>query len=101
MRILKRVEELRGEGRDVVSLCAGEPSGGAPASVQRRAAELHAKSAEFSYTPSLGIWQLREAIAGHYKRWYDLEDRKSTRLNSSHVATSCAVFCSQKKTIIE
>src|SRR5690625_5319627 len=29
---------------------------------------------------------------------YDLEDRKSTRLNSSHVATSYAAFCLQKKT---
>src|SRR5690625_6389600 len=27
------------------------------------------------------------------------EDRKSTRLNSSHVATSYAVFCLQKKII--
>src|SRR5690625_6331073 len=27
-----------------------------------------------------------------------LEDRKSTRLNSSHVAISYAVFCSKKKT---
>lgn len=73
MRILKRVEELRGAGRDVISLCAGEPSGGAPASVQARAAELHAAGEEFTYTPSLGIWQLREAIAGHYKNWYDLD----------------------------
>src|SRR5690625_7867875 len=28
---------------------------------------------------------------------HDLEDRKSTRLNSSHVATSYAVFCLKKK----
>src|SRR6266508_5786145 len=27
------------------------------------------------------------------------EDRKSTRLNSSHVAISYAVFCSKKKTV--
>src|SRR5690625_6254719 len=27
-----------------------------------------------------------------------VQDRKSTRLNSSHVATSYAVFCSKKKT---
>src|SRR5690625_7100007 len=27
-----------------------------------------------------------------------MEDRKSTRLNSSHVATSYAVFCLKKKT---
>src|SRR5690625_6467955 len=29
------------------------------------------------------------------------EDRKSTRLNSSHVAISYAVFCLKKKTIIK
>src|SRR5205814_5310987 len=28
----------------------------------------------------------------------DLEDRKSTRLNSSHLGTSYAVFCLKKKT---
>src|SRR5690625_370802 len=28
-----------------------------------------------------------------------VEDRKSTRLNSSHVATSYAVFCLNKKTV--
>src|SRR5690625_6936803 len=30
----------------------------------------------------------------------DGEDRKSTRLNSSHVAISYAVFCLKKKTIV-
>src|SRR5690625_7536044 len=30
----------------------------------------------------------------------DLQDRKSTRLNSSHVAISYAVFCLKKKTYI-
>src|SRR5699024_3261378 len=73
MRILKRVEELRSAGRDVISLCAGEPSGGAPAAVQARAAELHSSANEFTYTPSLGISKLREAIAGHYKNWYDID----------------------------
>src|SRR5207253_6552659 len=29
--------------------------------------------------------------------WYPLRDRKSTRLNSSHVAISYAVFCLKKK----
>src|SRR5690625_5499578 len=32
---------------------------------------------------------------------YTLLDRKSTRLNSSHVAISYAVFCLKKKTDIE
>src|SRR5439155_11928343 len=30
----------------------------------------------------------------------DLEDRKSTRLNSSHVAISYAVFCLKKKKVV-
>src|SRR5207253_9832064 len=31
---------------------------------------------------------------------HDAEDRKSTRLNSSHVAISYAVFCLKKKTTV-
>ena len=34
MSILTRVAELRAAGRDVVALCAGEPSGGARAAVR-------------------------------------------------------------------
>src|SRR5690625_5986666 len=34
---------------------------------------------------------------GHHFR-YRISDRKSTRLNSSHVANSYAVFCLKKKT---
>src|SRR5690625_6485853 len=30
-------------------------------------------------------------------RWIEKQDRKSTRLNSSHVAISYAVFCLKKK----
>ena len=40
MSILNRVAELRAAGREVISLCAGEPSQGAPSDVRRRAAEL-------------------------------------------------------------
>src|SRR6266702_6590299 len=43
--------------------------------------------------------------SNHFDQWNDVwrikgmpEDRKSTRLNSSHVAISYAVFCLKKKT---
>src|SRR5688572_31310198 len=43
-------------------------------------------------------------LSAHYKKWVDawvpigaLEDRKSTRLNSSHSQISYAVFCLKKK----
>ncbi|MFC7401359.1 pyridoxal phosphate-dependent aminotransferase [Citricoccus sp. GCM10030269] len=73
MTILGRVAELRAAGADVVSLCAGEPSGGAPAAVSAKAAEVHASGRPLNYTSTLGISELREAIAGHYRRWYGVE----------------------------
>ncbi|WP_269939491.1 aminotransferase class I/II-fold pyridoxal phosphate-dependent enzyme [Arthrobacter sp. HY1533] len=73
MDILQRVSDLRAAGRDVISLCAGEPGGGAPRAVSARAAELHTSGAALGYTPPLGTTELRQAIAGHYKRWYGIE----------------------------
>src|SRR5690625_4398796 len=49
-------------------------------------------------------WKARTAFerSAILRKWYELimdnaEDRKSTRLNSSHVAISYAVFCLKKK----
>ena len=73
MSILGRVAELRAAGRDVVSLCAGEPSSGAPSDVRRAMAELMRGTVPLGYTETMGIRPLREGIAGHYRRWYGLE----------------------------
>lgn len=73
MDILDRVAVLRAEGRDVISLCAGEPSGGAPSLVSAAAAELHGSGRALTYTSALGIHELRREIAGHYRRWYGLD----------------------------
>lgn len=73
MSVLDEVERMRAAGRDVISLCAGEPSGGAPAVVHERAAALHGARAAFGYSPALGMAPLREAVAGHYRRWYGLD----------------------------
>ena len=72
MAILDRIAAMRDAGRDVISLCAGEPSGGAPADVRERAA-LALRADDLGYTPALGLPELRAAVAGHYRRWYDLE----------------------------
>src|SRR3712207_8129828 len=42
--------------------------------------------------PEEGLAEAREPLVG-----VDLEDRKSTRLNSSHANISYAVFCLKKK----
>lgn len=74
MDIVGAVDAMKARGIDVISLGAGEPSGGAPAAVNRAAATLHnSDDPVFNYTPSLGTQQLREAIAEHYRHWYDLD----------------------------
>ena len=72
MTVLNAVAELRAAGREVISLCAGEPSQGAPSDVRRRAAELMIDHTRLGYTETFGIRPLRERIAGHYERWYGL-----------------------------
>ena len=56
---------------DVVNLVAGQPSTPAPAPVRARAKEI-LDDRVLGYTEALGIPELREAIAGHYRRVYDL-----------------------------
>jgi aspartate/methionine/tyrosine aminotransferase len=73
MTVLQRVAELRAAGREVISLCAGEPSQGAPSDVRRRLSELMVDRTPLGYSETFGVRPLREAIAGHYRRWYDLD----------------------------
>ncbi|MGN6692829.1 MAG: pyridoxal phosphate-dependent aminotransferase [Aquihabitans sp.] len=73
MAILDRVAALREAGREVLSLCAGEPSGGPPTDVRARAADLHAGGDPLGYTGPLGTLELRRAIAEHHGRWYGLD----------------------------
>ena len=73
MSILNRVAALRAQGRDIISLCAGEPSQGAPSDVRRRAAELMVDHTPLGYSETFGIKPLRREIAAHYRRWYALD----------------------------
>ena len=57
---------------DVISLAAGQPSSPAPKPVRDAAAKALNDHA-LGYTEQLGIPELRQAIAGHYKREYDLD----------------------------
>src|SRR5437660_5410469 len=66
------------------------------------------RSTLFPYTTlfrstSSGFWQAASSVAAYgtlesaLPQGVSSEDRKSTRLNSSHVAISYAVFCLKKK----
>src|SRR5699024_5036646 len=74
MAIVGDVDAMKAQGIDIIALGAGEPSRGAPAAVNRAAAKLHSQDDPVcNYTPSLGTRKLREAIAKHYRNWYDIE----------------------------
>jgi aspartate/methionine/tyrosine aminotransferase len=53
---------------DLVNLLAGQPSTGAPVPVRDEAVRLLHSGDPLGYTPSAGILELREKIAGHHQR---------------------------------
>ena len=72
MEVIAAANARRAAGVDVLNLCAGEPSGGAPAAVREAAAAALA-GGSLGYTEALGMPALRAEIAGHYRRWYGVE----------------------------
>ncbi len=69
----KEVAKMNAEGKDVISLAIGSPD--MPPS-ERTIDVLceHAHKADaHGYQPTVGIPELRKAMAGFYKRWYGVE----------------------------
>lgn len=69
MEILAAAKARQAAGEDVVLLCAGEPSSGAPAAVRDAAAALLARG-DLGYTEATGTPELRAALARHYRDTY-------------------------------
>ena len=68
MDILQQAQSIP----DVVHLEIGEPDLEPPPEVIERLNSGIAQK-RFNYTPSLGLWELRERIAQHYKDYYGVE----------------------------
>src|SRR5205807_3842016 len=49
------------------------------------------------YTMPIWFTRQQRCALANFLPFYDCEDRKSTRLNSSHLVISYAVFCLKKK----
>jgi aspartate/methionine/tyrosine aminotransferase len=82
MSILNRVAQLRAQDRQVISLCAGEPSQGAPSGRPPSARRADGRPYAAGYTETFGIKPLRREIAAHYRRWYSLDvDEDQIRLD--------------------
>ncbi len=72
MRVFEAAALRRAQGLPVYNLTAGQPGTPAPAPVLA-AAHRALQTDRIGYTEACGIPQLRDAIAAHYRRWYDLD----------------------------
>ena len=69
----KEVARMNAEGKDIISLAIGSPD--MPPSKQTidTLCEYAQRSDVHGYQPTVGIPELREAMARFYKRWYNVE----------------------------
>ena len=65
--VSQKARELKAQGRDVISLGAGEPDFDTPDNIKEAAIDA-IKRGETKYTPVSGIPELRKAIADKFKR---------------------------------
>ncbi|HEO64881.1 MAG TPA: pyridoxal phosphate-dependent aminotransferase [Spirochaetes bacterium] len=71
MDILERAEELEKDGKDVIHLEVGQPDFKTPEPIVEATIEALQRG-DTGYTHSLGLIELREAIAEHYFNYYDV-----------------------------
>ena len=72
-RKLKEVAQLNAEGKDIISLAIGSPDmPPSPQTIEKLCEVAHQPSAH-GYQPTMGTPELREAMAGFYKRWYHVD----------------------------
>jgi aspartate/methionine/tyrosine aminotransferase len=72
MELAKEAALLERAGRDIIHMGIGEPDFTAPEPVIEAATQA-LRSGVTQYTSALGIYPLREAIAGHYRHAYGLD----------------------------
>lgn len=69
----KEIARLNAAGQDIISLAIGSPDmPPSPETVETLCREARRDDAH-GYQPTAGISELREAMSGFYKRWYDVE----------------------------
>jgi len=72
-RKLKEVAQLNAEGKDIVSLAIGSPDmPPSPQTVEKLCEVAHDPNAH-GYQMTMGIPEMREAMADFYKRWYGVD----------------------------
>lgn len=93
MDVLEAAHVLEREGRRIIHLEVGEPDFETPEPV-RRAALGAMEAGETHYTHSMGLWELRCAIAAHYEKRYGVEvDPERVVVTSGSSPALLLAFC--------
>ena len=72
-RKLKEVAMLNAQGQDIISLAIGSPAMPPSKQTVDKLCETAAQPTAHGYQPTVGIPELRQAMANFYKRWYDVD----------------------------
>ena len=72
-RKLKEVAQLNAQGKDIISLAIGSPDMPPSEQTINKLCEVAHDPSAHGYQPTMGTPELRQAMAGFYKRWYDVD----------------------------
>ena len=72
-RKLKEVAQMNAEGKDIISLAIGSPDMPPSEQTIEKLCEVARQPNAHGYQPTQGTPELREAMAGFYKRWYNVD----------------------------
>ena len=72
-RKLKEIERLNAEGKDIISLAIGSPDMPPSQATVDKLCEVARQAGAHGYQPTAGTPELRQAMAGFYKRWYGVD----------------------------
>mgnify|MGYP002622347986 CR=1 FL=1 len=79
-RKLKEIARLNAEGQDIISLAIGSPDMPPSKATVETLCQQAQRDDSHGYQPTIGIPELRKAMAGFYKRWYDVDLNPQTEI---------------------
>ena len=79
-RKLKEIERLNAKGKDIISLAIGSPDMPPSQATVDKLCEVARQAGAHGYQPTSGTPELRQAMAGFYKRWYGVDIDSQTEV---------------------
>lgn len=79
-RKLKEVAQMNAEGKDVISLAIGSPDMPPSEKTVEKLCEVAHEPSAHGYQPTIGIPELRKAMAQYYKRWFNVDLDAATEI---------------------